>query len=208
MLETLLNSFVVLFIVIDPIGIAPMFVAFCRRHDLQYMRTMAMRGVAVATGLLLVFFFFGDLLLVLLGVGLPAFRIAGGILFFLIAMDMVFARQSGLRSATHQELHEAEGREDISVFPLAFPTIAGPGAITTVLLMASSDYDTAMTIGMLAVLLAVLALALVSLLLAPHILRILGETGSNVVSRLLGLILAALAVQYVIDGIRNAFFTG
>ena len=118
---------------------------------------------------------------------------------------MVFARQSGLRSTTTEEQHEAEHKHDVSVFPLAFPLIAGPGALTTVLLMSSSGQQASDLLGLLLILLGVLLLALISLLLASKIMRLLGETGANVISRVLGLILAALAVQYVLDGIKTSF---
>lgn len=201
----LFNTFVVLLIVIDPIGIAPLFFALTRHVEDRYRRRMAVRGTLLAMGMLVTFFFIGDALLQALGIGLPAFKIAGGILFFLLSIDMVFAHQSGLRSTTLSEQIEAEHKQDISVFPLAFPLIAGPGALTTVLLTASLPRTGVMTAGILMVLLLVLGLALLSLLAASKIMRLLGETGANVITRLLGLILAALAVQYVLDGIETSF---
>ena len=204
-MEILFNTFVVLFIVIDPIGIAPIFIALTRNESKIYQRRMAIRGTAVAAVILLIFFFVGDHLLTVLSIGIPAFRIAGGALLFLLAIDMIFARHSGLRSTTVEEQHEAARKHDVSVFPLAFPLIAGPGALTTVLLMAASWSSPGIFFGMLAILVTVLGLALLSLLGAPAILRVLGETGTNVISRVLGLLLAALAVQFVIDGIKAAF---
>lgn len=204
-MEILFNTFVVLFIVIDPIGIAPIFIALTRNESKIYQRRMAIRGTAVAAVILLIFFFMGDHLLTVLSIGIPAFRIAGGALLFLLAIDMIFARHSGLRSTTVEEQHEAARKHDVSVFPLAFPLIAGPGALTTVLLMAASWSSPGIFFGMLAILVTVLGLALLSLLGAPAILRVLGETGTNVISRVLGLLLAALAVQFVIDGIKAAF---
>lgn len=208
MTESLISTFVVLFIVIDPIGIAPLFWTLTKGGTPEYQRAMALRGTAVAAGILLLFFFSGDHLLRVLGISLPAFRIAGGTLLFLLALDMVVVRQSGLRSATVREQEEAVQRHDVSVFPLAFPLIAGPGAITTVLLMAGRPSDIVMTLGTLGVLLLVLSLALASLWFAPHLARLLGETGTNVISRLLGIVLCALATQYVIDGIKASFFAG
>lgn len=204
-MEALFNTFVVLFIVIDPLGLAPLFYALTQGGGAAYQRKMALRGTALATGMLLVFFFVGDQLLTALGIGLPAFRIAGGVLLFLLAIDMVFARQSGLRSTTSREQEEAVSKQDVSVFPLAFPLIAGPGALTTVLLMSASWKEPVVFAGMLAVLLIVLGMTLASLLWASTILKFLGETGTNVISRLFGLILAALAVQYILDGLRNAW---
>lgn len=204
-MELLLSTFVVLFVVIDPIGLAPIFAGLTRNQDRARQRSEAVRGTLLAGFILLVFFFSGDALLRLLHIGLPAFRIAGGILLFLLAIDMIFARRSGLRSTTLREQAEAAGKPDVSVFPLAFPLIAGPGALTTVLLMANAWTTTMEFVGMLALLVIVLAMALVSLLSASFIMRLLGETGANVISRLLGLVLAALAVQFVLDGIRESF---
>jgi len=199
--DLLLGTFVVLLVVVDPIGLAPIFAILTRNQDRAQQRRTAVHSVLLAAGMLLLFFFIGDTLLHTLGISLPAFRIAGGALLFLLAIDMVFARHSGLRSTTAQEQAEAVTRNDITVFPLAFPLIAGPGSLTTVLLMASSWSSSFEFTGMLAVLVTVLLLAMLSLLSAPFIMRLLGETGANVISRLLGLILAALAVQYILDGV-------
>lgn len=197
----LLNQFVILFVVVDPVGVALVFYLMTLKLSATYRRRIALRAVVLSTVILLVFFFVGDAMLKMLGVGAPAFRIAGGILFFLLAIDMVFARQSGLRSTTVREQAEAEGRDDISVFPLAFPLIAGPGAMTTVLLMANEASSLEITLGMVGIIAVVMALAFAALWQSHWLNRVLGETGSNVIGRLLGLILAALAVQYVIDGV-------
>jgi multiple antibiotic resistance protein len=207
-MDVLFSTFVVLLIVIDPIGNAPIFMALTHNMEAAYRRKMAIRGITLATAILLIFLLIGDPLLATLGIGISAFRISGGILLFLLAIDMVFARQSGLRSTTAQEQYEAEHKRDVSVFPLAFPLIAGPGALTTVLLMISPRPAFWTFVGMLVALLLVLGLALMSLLLAERIMHWLGETGANVITRLLGLILAALAVQYILDGIGNAFVVG
>lgn len=200
----LINQFVIFFVVVDPIGVALMFYLMTTSQPEKTRRQLALRAVMIAAMILLVFFFAGDVMLGLLGVGAPAFRIAGGILFFLLAIDMVFARQSGLRSTTAREQAEAEVREDISVFPLAFPLISGPGAMTTVLLMAGESRTLATTLGMVGIIGLVMALAFVALWQSHWLNRVLGETGSNVIGRLLGLILAALAVQYVLDGMNAA----
>lgn len=204
MMEHIVNSFIVLFIVVDPLGVASVFSSLTRGMCVASQRKMAIKGTALAAAILFVFFLVGEDLLKTLGIGLPAFRIAGGILLMLLAIDMVFARQSGLRSTTIREQHEAEEKEDISVFPLAFPLISGPGALTTILLMSSFPHEPLVKVGMLLTLLVVLGLTLLALLFAPSIMRTLGETGSNVISRLFGLILAALAAQYMIDGIRES----
>ena len=209
LLPQLTPVFITLLVVIDPIGMAPLFSALTRGGSRVYRRRMAFKGLALAAAILLVFAFTGDALLRFLGISLPAFRITGGVLLFLLAMDMMFARQSGLRSATVREQEEAQFKEDISVFPLAFPLLAGPGALTTILLITGDTRgDPLLFAGVLGVLGVVLLLTLASLLIAPRLMAVLGETGANVVDRLLGLILAALAMQYVVDGVRASFLGG
>ncbi len=205
-MDLLINAFVVLMIVVDPIGVALIFSSLTQADDQKIRRRIAARGIAFAASILLIFFVGGDILLRYLGISIPAMRIAGGVLLFLLAIEMMFARQSGLRFTTRREQHEAEHREDISVFPLAFPLIAGPGALTTVLLMASAATDVPVFLGMIGVLLVVLGIAFLTLLFASAVAGILGVTGANVLNRLLGLILAALAVQYIIDGIKASFW--
>jgi MarC family membrane protein len=206
-LEKFLNMFIVLFVVMDPIGVTPMFGTLTRGGGDLHRRRMAFKGVLLAAAILLVFAFIGDWLLHTLGIGIPAFKIAGGILLFLIAIDMVFARHSGGRSTTEPENQEARYKEDISVFPLAFPLIAGPGALTTILLMVGEAHGSFWYfVSMIAVLLLVLVITLFCLLMSGRLMKLLGETGANVVDRLLGVILAALAVQFVVDGVRAGFF--
>src|SRR5215217_1342958 len=166
-----------------------------------YKREAAIRGTVLAAAILFFFAFVGQELLAALGIGVPAFRIAGGALLFLLSLDMVFARPSGVRRATATEQDEAnEGKEeDISVFPLAIPLSAGPGSLTTVLLYTGNG-DALTIVAVLGVLSVVLLLVLASLLLAPRIMRVLGETGA----RVLGVLLAALAVQFVLDGIQQS----
>lgn len=206
MWDSLLSAFVTLFIVIDPIGVAWLFVSLTHGSEKIVRRRMALRAILLSGVILLGFYFSGDLLLRWMGISLPAFKIAGGILLMLLAIDMVFARQSGLRSTTAGETHEAEQKKDISVFPLAFPMIAGPGALTTVLLMSGSAAHIVMRVYLVFILILVLGLTLVCLLFATRLNRLLGQTGANVISRLLGLILAAMAVQFVIDGVRQSFY--
>lgn len=201
LMELLVNSFVTLFVVVDPVGIAVIFTGLAH-GDVAARRRQAARATLLSTAILVVFFFAGEVLLRALGIGQPAFRIAGGMLLFLLAIDMVFARHSGLRSTTWQEREEAAEKEDISVFPLAFPLLAGPGALTTVLLMADSGEGPVVAGAMVLVILTIMLVTLASLLLAARLALWLGETGANVITRLLGLILAALAVQYVVDGGR------
>ncbi|HET7175646.1 MAG TPA: MarC family protein [Gammaproteobacteria bacterium] len=209
MLEKMLNMFIVLLVVVDPVGVTPVFGALTRGGGALHRRRMAFKGTLLAAAILLMFAFIGDWLLNTLGITLPAFKIAGGVLLFLIAIDMVFARQSGGRSATGSEQEEARHKEDISVFPLAFPLIAGPGALTTVLLMVGETRGQPLFfMALIGVLLVVLLLVLLCLLMAGGLMRLLGETGTNVMDRLFGVILAALAVQFVMDGLKAGFFTG
>jgi MarC family membrane protein len=204
-LDYVLNAFITLFIVVDPVGVAPIFIGLTARGDAAHRRRMARRGVLLAAGILYAFGLLGSPLLSALGVSLAAFRIAGGLLLFLLAVDMILVRPSGLRSTTGEEAREAMEVEDISVFPLAIPLIAGPGALTSlVLLMDRAAGHPARRIWLLATLGAVLVATLLTLLFAARVTAWLGTTGTNVVSRVLGIVLAALAVQYVLDGIEAA----
>jgi multiple antibiotic resistance protein len=200
MLEFVFNSFVTLLVVIDPLGLAPIFAALTRGYPEERKREAAIRGTTLGAAILFIFALAGDVLLEALGIGIPAFRIAGGVLLFLVSLDMIFASPTGLRSRTVREQEEISYEHDISVFPLAIPLLAGPGAITTVLLYTGERGPTELA-AYVAVLLTVLLLTLLSLLAAPRIMRLFGETGSNVLTRVLGVLLAALAVQFVLDGI-------
>ncbi|MDA8390308.1 MAG: NAAT family transporter [Gammaproteobacteria bacterium] len=197
------DIFLTFFVVIDPIGLVPMFAALTAGASTDFRRQMAWRGVAIAAGVLLFFVFVGFGVLRVLGIGIPAFRIAGGILLLLLAIDMVFARHSGMRSTTEREANEARGRDDISVFPLAIPLIAGPGAMTSLLLMMSPATKTAHVALVLGLLFLVLGITLVVLLSTVRILQVMGETGANVVTRLLGVLLTALAVQFILTGLQT-----
>lgn len=205
MTERLISEFLTFLVVLDPLGMAPIFWALV--HDVApvHRRRVAVEGVFIATLILVGFAFVGRAFMDLFGITLPAFQIAGGVLLFLLSMDMIFARQSGLRSTTRSEQEEARHKSEVAIFPLAFPLIAGPGAMTTVLLFSDRPEGTLRYIGTIGVMLFVLGLVLACLLLADMIMRRMGETGTNAVSRLLGLILAALSVQYVVDGIRGSF---
>lgn len=206
MFELIFNSFITLVVVLDPLGLAPLFVGLTRGRSEAYRREAAVRGVTLGAAILFLFAFVGQGLLSALGIGVPAFRIAGGALLFLLSIDMVFAHPSGIRKATVREEEKAreEKEEDISVFPLAVPLIAGPGALTTVLLYTGNG-DFLEIAAVMGVLLVVLLLVLASLLLASRVMRVFGETGANVFSRVLGVLLAALAVQFVLDGLRASF---
>jgi multiple antibiotic resistance protein len=199
-LEFVSNSFVTLLVVVDPLGLAPIFAALTRGYTQERKRDAAIRGTILGGVILFIFALAGDVLLEAMGIGIPAFRIAGGILLFLLSLDMIFASPTGLRSRTVREQEEISYEHDVSVFPLAIPLLAGPGAITTVLLY-TGERSTIELAAFAAVLLAVLLLTLASLLLAPRIMRLFRETGSNVLTRVLGVLLAALAVQFVLDGV-------
>jgi multiple antibiotic resistance protein len=205
MSDSLLNALTILLVVIDPVGVAMTFGALTVGMAPEQRRLTAVRGVLLAAAILYAFALTGNSFLRALGIGLPAFRIAGGILLFFLAMDMLLARKSGLSGATGQEQDEAGRRADLSVFPLAIPLIAGPGAITsTVLLMGQAWPRPWETAGLLAMIAVALALTLAILLTADRVMHWLGVTGSNVVSRVLGIVLAALAVQFVLDGLHGA----
>jgi len=202
-LDVFLQALVAFAVVIDPIGVAPMFVGLTRDLDGMARRRIALRSVSIAAVVLAAFGLFGGPLMEALGIGVAAFRVAGGILLLLAAIDMLFARPSGLRAITDPENREAAHRADVSVFPLAIPLIAGPGAITTVMLQTRAATGLAEA-WVFAALAAVLALTLACLLAGEKVLRLLGVTGVNVIGRVLGIILAALACQLIIDGVKGS----
>lgn len=196
-------AFVLLLVVIDPFGLTPMFSALTAGKPPVERRRTAVKAVAIAALILTLFVFTGSLLFDYLGIGMAAFRIAGGGLLFLIAVDMLFVRHTGLTSTTLRERSEAARRDDVAVFPLAIPLIAGPGALTTVMLL-TRDQPLVQVLMVLVLTLAVLAITLGMFLAAGRVERLLGETGINVITRLLGILLAALAVQFALDGLRES----
>lgn len=205
MIELAYTAFVILFVVIDPVGIAPMFAGLTAGESEAERRKTALKGVCIAGLVLLLFTLTGHAVLSYLNVQTASFSIAGGILLFLLAIDMVLVRDSGLRSTTFREQAEAKTKTDISVFPLAIPMIAGPGSLTTILLLQDKGVYTVETVIILTVLFAVLVLTYLMLLLAVRITRALGETGANVITRLFGIILAALATQFILNGLIQTF---
>ena len=198
-----LTAFVTLFVIIDPIALAPLFVALTQGMDAAQRRTVALRACLIAAALMTLFGLLGDRLLATIGISMPAFRISGGILLFVTALDMLFERRSRRR-----EDQTGEDRPDPSVFPLAIPLIAGPGAIATVILLAGERPGIEGLALVVAVMLAVLAVVLVLFLASGALARMLGRTGTNVVTRLLGMLLAALSVQFILDGLRDFGFAG
>ncbi|WP_418593747.1 MarC family protein [Ponticoccus sp. (in: a-proteobacteria)] len=195
----LIGAFATLFVVIDPVGLAPIFIALTADTDDRHRRAVALRAVLIAGSLLTLFAFFGEAVLGFIGISMPAFRIAGGILLFLTALDMLFER----RTKRREDQADEEDFPDPSVFPIAIPLIAGPGAIATMILLAGRAEGALGMAAVLGVMAAVLMLALLLFLSAGVIERGLGRTGINVVTRLLGMLLAALSVQFVLDGLRD-----
>lgn len=205
MLEIGIIAFTTLFATIGPIDVAAMFAALTTRSTPKARRSMALRGIAVATVILLAFALFGNAMLAALGISLAALRTAGGILLLLISIDMVFARDSGGVSTTEVETEEAVLKDDIAVFPLATPLIAGPGAMgAVILLMANSSGRVLHQLVVLGAMVAVLLITYLALLSATQIQRVLGVTGLHVISRVIGVLLAALAVQFIFDGVAQS----
>lgn len=207
MIESWIKFFVVFFVVVEPVSLVPLFAGLTQGASAAYRRRMAVKAVMVAGGIIALFALSGAAFLGVMGISIDAFRIFGGLLLFLVALEMVFARESGTRT-TSSEQEETKRRDDISVFPLAFPFLAGPGALTTILLWfgpVSPTRQPVMFSGLLAGAALVLASALLMMLAAERLMRVLGVTGANVANRLLGVVLGALAVQFVIDGLRAAF---
>lgn len=196
----LITAFVALFVVIDPIGLAPLFVALTAGMSHAKRRRIAVRATAISIGVLLAFSIFGEGILHFVGISMPAFRIAGGILLFITALDMLFERRQKRRE---DQAEDDENDDDPSAFPLAIPLIAGPGAIATVILLVGQTSDTAGYFTVMAALAAVLVMVFVMFLGASFLERLMGKTGINVITRLLGMLLAALSVQFVLDGLRS-----
>jgi multiple antibiotic resistance protein len=191
-----------MFIIIDPPGLTPVFIALTQGMSAAQRRTIAIRACVVSAVLMVLFLFLGETVLGFIGISMNAFRIAGGILLFLTALDMLFQRRQARREDSAAE-GQAEHHDDPSVFPLALPLIVGPGAITTIILLAGEAQGVADFGAIAGVLMAILLIVLLSFLAAPAIERALGKTGLNIVTRVLGMLLAALAVQFVLDGLRG-----
>ena len=205
MIELLTSALVTFFVIIDPPGCAPIFASLTQGATPAQRRMMAIRSVLIASGILLFFGLFGEDLLGALGVSLDAFRIAGGIMLFLIALEMVFEKRTERRESRAQEINATPEIEDISVFPMAIPMIAGPGSIASLMLLMSRSDGLDESLIVLGALAAVLLLTMVTLLLAGPLMRLLGHKVEAMITRILGVILAALAAQFVIDGIAASF---
>jgi multiple antibiotic resistance protein len=202
-LSLYIPAFVTLFVVIDPIGLTPLFVALTAGMGARQRRIIAIRSVVVSFGVLLLFGVAGEAVLNFLGISMPAFRIAGGILLFLTALDMLFERRTQRRQDQADTAQADDPTEDPSVFPLAIPLIGGPGAIASMILLTGEGSGALHIAAVHAVMGLVLVIVLALFLLAVRLERLLGPTGITVVTRLLGMLLAALSVQFVIDGLRD-----
>jgi len=199
------SALVTFLLVIDPPGCAPIFASLTREASEAQRRTMAVRAVVIGAAILLFFAAFGEDLLRALGVSLDAFRVAGGIMLFLIGLDMVFEKRTQRREKRAEELNESDEVEDVSVFPMAIPMIAGPGSIATVMLISSRTEGLQASLVVFAALFVTLLITLLALVAAGPLLRVLGARIEAVITRILGVLLAALAAQFVIDGLRASF---
>ena len=204
MTELFVSAFVTFLVVIDPPGCAPIFASLTSGTSAAHRRATALRSVGIAAGILLFFGLLGEDLLHALGVSLTAFRIAGGILLFLIAIDMVFEKRTERRENRAEEV-SASHVDDISVFPMAIPMIAGPGSIASIMLMMARTDGLIPSLIVLGALMLTLLLTLLALLLAGPLMRLMGHRMEAMLTRLLGVILAALAVQFVLDGLHRSF---
>ncbi len=202
----LITAFVTLFVIIDPIGLFPIFVSLTQGIPSRERRIIAVRACVTGVLILSVFAFLGEAVLGAIGISMPAFRIAGGILLFVTAFDMLFERRTKRRADQAEEAEE--DYHDPSIFPLAIPLIAGPGAITSVILLAGQNSGVETTFAVLGVAVVVVCIVFALFLVAPVLERLLGRTGITVITRLLGMLLAALSVQFILDGLKDFGFMG
>ena len=205
MIDLFFSAFITFFVVIDPPGCAPIYASLTKGANTTQRRNMAIRATMVAAGILLVFALFGEQLLGALHIELNSFRIAGGIMLFMIALDMVFEKRTQRREERAQKIIDTPEIEDVSIFPMAMPMIAGPGSIASVMLLMAQNEGIDRAGIILSALAAVLLLTLLALLAAGPIMKLLGAQAEAVITRLLGVLLAALAAQFVIDGLRQSF---
>jgi multiple antibiotic resistance protein len=204
--ELFVSAFITLFVVIDPPGCAPIYAGLTKGASPAQARSMALRATFIATIILLIFALFGKELLSALHIELNSFRIAGGLMLFFIAFDMVFEKRTQRREQRAEKIAATPEVEDVSVFPMAMPMLAGPGAIAAVmLLMNEADGAPEKVAQVLAALAAVLIITAAALVAAGPLIRLLGDKVEAVITRLLGVLLAALAAQYVIDGLKGSF---
>ncbi len=205
MTELFFSAFITLFVVIDPPGCAPIYAGLTKGASAAQARGMAVRAVLIASAILLVFALFGEDLLGALHIELDSFRIAGGFMLFWIAFEMVFEKRTQRREQRVEKMIATPEIEDVSVFPMAMPMLAGPGAIAAVMLLMNEASGLQQSLVVLAALGSVMALMMVGLIAVAPLMRLLGDKVEAVITRLLGVLLAALAAQYVIDGLKGSF---
>ncbi len=205
--ELFVSAFITLFVVIDPPGCAPIYAGLTKGATAAQARIMALRATAIAAVILVIFAFFGEDLLGALHIELDSFRIAGGLMLFWIAFEMVFEKRTQRRTERADKVSASEV-EDVSVFPMAMPMLAGPGAIAAVMLLMNEADGVEQTIEVFVALGLVLVITAAALVAAGPLIRLLGDKVEAVITRLLGVLLAALAAQYVIDGLKGAFEIG
>lgn len=203
--ELFLSAFVTFFVVIDPPGCAPIYAGLTKGASAAQARNMALRATMIASIILLIFALFGQELLGALHIELNSFRIAGGLMLFFIAFEMVFEKRTQRRESRAEKIAATPEIEDVSVFPMAMPMLAGPGAIAAVMLLMNEANGLSESLEVLAALAAVLVITAGSLVAAGPLIRLLGDKVEAVITRLLGVLLAALAAQYVIDGLKGSF---
>ncbi len=204
MIDLFISAFVTLFVVIDPPGCAPIYASLTTGASAAQRRAMAIRATIIAGCILVFFAMFGEALLSFLHIDLDSFRIAGGIMLFMIAIDMVFEKRTERREQRAEKV-AASHVEDVSVFPMAMPMLAGPGSIASVMLLVAQNNGLDRAFVIFAALLLVLLMTLAALLAAGPLMRFIGNKGEAVITRLLGVLLAALAAQFVIDGLKASF---
>ena len=204
MIELFTTAFITLAVIIDPPGCAPIFASLTKGTTQAHRRSMAVRSAAVAWCILIFFALLGEPLLRTLGISLSAFRLAGGIMLFMIALDMVFERRTERREERAKELEGTPEAEDISVFPMAIPMIVGPGSIASIMLLSARADGTIPGLVVLAAMTTVILLTLVALLMAGALMKLIGARLEAMITRILGVILAALAAQFVLDGLEGS----
>ena len=207
MMELFGSALVTFLVIIDPPGCAPIFASLTRGTTAQHRRAMAVRSSLIAWAILMFFALLGRPMLEALGISLASFRIAGGIMLFFIALDMVFERRTERREKRAEEIEGTPEAEDVSVFPMAIPMIAGPGSIASAMLWVSRAESSVEVAVVLAAITAVILLTVLALLAAGPLMRIVGERIEAMITRILGVILAALATQFIVDGLKQSFPT-
>ena len=205
MIELFGSALVTFLVIIDPPGCAPIFASLTRGTSAAHRRAMAVRSSLIAWAILMFFALLGRPMLHALGISLASFRIAGGVMLFMIALDMVFERRTQRREERAQSIEGTRQAEDISVFPMGIPMIAGPGSIASAMLWVSRADDAAEVATVLAAITVVIAITLVTLLAAGPLMRLLGDRVEAMITRILGVILSALAAQFIVDGLKESF---